>query len=319
MRSPFLLISSFHHHRFNLFAVRLRSTTTHAAPSRHPKLIVIMGATGAGKSRLSVDLATRFFTNSEIINSDKMQVYRGLDITTNKITTQEQQGVPHHLLGVFDPIQSVVNPLDFRTLASKRISDITSRRGLPLVVGGSNSFIYSLVSKRFNPKSDVFNGPDPGPIRSELRFKCCFIWVDVCVRVLNQYLSKRVDEMLNSGMVDELAEFFGSGEYLKVKRSGLGQAIGVPELEGYFTNVDGAKSEEVYDEGVRRIKENTCELAKRQVGKILRLKEGGWDLKRIDATEVFRTADSGGGRVAEIWEKQVVEPSVKIVNQFLEE
>ncbi|KAL4569341.1 hypothetical protein LXL04_024977 [Taraxacum kok-saghyz] len=301
-------------------------TTTALPPNtrhRHRKIVVIMGPTGAGKSRLSIDLATRFFKNSEIINSDKMQLYRRLDITTNKITLQEQHGVPHHLLGAFDPTQSVVNPHDFREIASDTISDIISRRGLPLIVGGSNSFIYSLVTKRFDPESDVFNGMDPDPVSSQLRYKCCFIWVDVCLPVLNQYLCKRVEEMLDSGMFEELSEFFGSGEHLTVKRSGLGQAIGIPELEGYFRTGNGTDSEAaVYNEAVRRIKDNTCQLAKRQVGKILRLKDGGWDLKRIDATEAFRavlTADSGGGRVAEIWEKQVVETSVKIVSQFLEE
>ncbi|CAH1414049.1 unnamed protein product [Lactuca virosa] len=301
------------------------ATATVLSPNtrrRHRKIVVIMGPTGAGKSRLSIDLATRFFKNSEIINSDKMQVYRRLDITTNKITKQEQHGVRHHLLGAFDPTQSVVNPHDFRKIASDAISDIISRRGLPLIVGGSNSFIYSLVTKRFDPKSDVFNGPNPDPVSSELRYKCCFIWVDVCLPVLNQYLCKRVDEMLDSGMLEELSEFFSSGEHLKVRRSGLGQAIGVPELEAYFRTGNGTESDAVYSEGVRRIKDNTCQLAKRQVGKILRLKDGGWDLKRIDATEAFMavlTADSGGGRVAEIWEKQVVETSVKIVKQFLEE
>ncbi|XP_076947811.1 adenylate isopentenyltransferase-like [Bidens hawaiensis] len=278
-----------------------------------------MGATGAGKSRLSIDLATRFFKDSEIINSDKMQLYRGLDITTNKITTQEQQGVPHHLLGVFDPTQSVITPNEYRKLASKTIINIVSRNGLPLVVGGSNSVIYSLLAKHFNPKLDVFNGQNPDPISSELRFKCCFIWVDVCVKVLDRYLSKRVDEMLDKGMLEELKEFFGSGENLRVKRAGLGQAIGVSELEGCFSNFGRAKYGKLYDEGVRRIKENTCELAKRQVGKILRLKAGGWDLKRIDATEVLRMSDSGGGKVAEIWEEDVVARSVNMVKQFLEE
>lgn len=299
------------------------------------KVVVIMGPTGAGKSRLSVDLATRFFHNSEIINSDKMQVYRGLDITTNKITMQEQLGVPHHLLGAIDPTKSVFTPSDFREVASGIISDIKSRGGLPLIVGGSNSLIYSLLTKR-NPKSDVFNGPSPHPVSSELRYECCFIWVDVCLPVLNQYLSKRVDEMLDSGMFEELSEFFKSGEHKTVNSSGLGQAIGVPEFEAYFTkfsgelggtdsevDVMGQTEGEAYDEAVRRIKDNTCQLAKKQVSKILRLRDAGWELKRIDATEAFRavlTAESGGGaRVADIWEKQVVEPSVKIVKHFLDE
>ena len=62
------------------------------------KVVFIMGATGTGKSRLTVDLATHF--RGEIINSDKMQVYKGLDIVTNKITHAEKQGVRHYLLGI---------------------------------------------------------------------------------------------------------------------------------------------------------------------------------------------------------------------------
>ena len=63
------------------------------------KVIFIMGAIGTGKSRLFVDLATHF--QGEIINSDKMQVYKGLEIVTNKITHTEKQGVRHYLLGIY--------------------------------------------------------------------------------------------------------------------------------------------------------------------------------------------------------------------------
>ncbi|KAK9074507.1 hypothetical protein SSX86_007105 [Deinandra increscens subsp. villosa] len=293
-----------------------------AAGRRKRKIVLIIGPTGAGKSRLSIDLATRFFKPSEIINSDKMQVYGGLDITTNKITMPERVGVPHHLLGVIDPTESVFTPSDFRKLAAQVISNVS---GLPIVVGGSSSLIYSLVAKRFDPESDVFNGPDPDPVSPELRFDCCFIWMDVCLPVLNRYLSNRVDEMLDSGMFEELVEFFGSGGFDKVNRAGLGQAIGIPEFEAYmkkFPRIGDVESDEGYNEAVRRIKDNTCQLAKRQVGKILRLRDAGWDLKRIDATEAFRVAmaaDSGGVKASEIWEREVVEPSVKIVEKFLKE
>lgn len=139
--------------------------------------------------------------------------------------------------------------------------------------------------------------------------------------------------MLDSGMFDELAKFYNSGEFESVSRTGLGKAIGVPEFERYFryccSSRDDNSEEDVtrrviYEEAVKAVKDNTCELAKRQLGKIQRLRDAGWDLRRIDATEAFRAAmgldNSGdGGRVADIWERQVVEPSVKIVKRFLEE
>ncbi|KAD7116658.1 hypothetical protein R6Q59_006610 [Mikania micrantha] len=314
-------------------SLTITATVTHR---RKRKIVVIIGPTGAGKSRLSIDLATRFFS-SEIINSDKMQVYSGLDITTNKITMQERLNVPHHLLGEIDPEKSVFTPSDYREIVPEIISDVKSRSRLPLVVGGSSSLIYSLVTKRYDPNLDVFNGANPHPVSSELRYDCCFIWVDVLLPVLNRYLAKRVDKMLDLGMFEELVEFFRSGEHKRINRYGLGQAIGIPEFETYFEKFAGSRQPggrnsgedvmgkmefEAYNEAVRRIKDNTCQLAKKQVSKILRLRDAGWELKSVDATEAFRavmTPDYGGGRVAEIWEKDVVEPSVKIVRQFLDD
>ncbi|KAK2979950.1 hypothetical protein RJ640_017965 [Escallonia rubra] len=293
-----------------------------AATNSHQKIVVIMGATGSGKSKLSIDLCTRFFPQSEIINSDKMQFYRGLDITTNKIMVPERNGVVHHFLGDFDPTQPEVTPSDYRSLAGSAISDISARKRLPVLVGGSNSFIYALLAKRFDPESDVFNGPDPDPVSSELRYSCCFIWVDVSLPVLNWYLAKRVDEMLDSGMLEELAEFYDSDEFDSVMgRGGLGQAIGVPELRRYFSKELGGGGQRAYEDAVGAIKENTRQLARRQVEKIKRLREGGWDLRSVDATEAFRAVmgAESGGRTAEVWERQVVEPSVKIVKRFLDE
>lgn len=301
-----------------------------------------MGPTGSGKSKLSIDLATRFFPNSEIINSDKIQVYRGLDITTNKILMHERRGVPHHFLGEFDP-EAEFSPSDFRSLASKTIAQMVSRRKLPMIVGGSNSFIYSLLAKRFSPSSDVFDeSKSANSVSPELRYNCCFLWVNVSLPILNEYLDKRVDEMMETGMFEELASYFDSedddaNEADSVSLTGLKKAIGVPEFKKYFkrqTGHDNSQSREdgdddddvegrlLYEEAVKAIKDNTCRLAKRQLGKILRLKEAGWDLHKIDATEAFRAAmmtSKSGTRTAEIWEKQVVEPSMKIVKRFLME
>ncbi|XP_026439020.1 tRNA dimethylallyltransferase 2-like isoform X1 [Papaver somniferum] len=108
-----------------------------------PKVVIIMGATGAGKSRLAIDLASHF--PIEIINADSMQVYNGLDILTNKVTIQEQKGIPHHLLGNVSPNVEFTSK-DFRDAAIPIIDEIWSRNHLPVVVGGTNFYIQALVS-----------------------------------------------------------------------------------------------------------------------------------------------------------------------------
>ncbi|XP_051149151.1 adenylate isopentenyltransferase-like [Andrographis paniculata] len=304
--------------------------STTAAARRSKKIVVIMGPTGCGKSKLSIDLASRFFRASEIINSDKIQIYRGLDITTNKITFPERRSVPHSLLGEFDPSEShpEFTPSDFRSAAAAAISRIHARRNIPFVVGGSNSFVYALLAKTFDAAVDVFgDGEAAEAFCKELRYNCCFIWVDASPAVLNQYLVKRVDAMVDLGMVEELSEYLASDESDSVSQCGLRKAIGVAEFGRYFQKLRNGPADDVarraaYDSEVRAIKDNTCQLAKRQLGKIRRLRDAaGWDLKRVDATAALRAAMGGAARrrTAEIWEKQVLEPSVKIVKQFLME
>ncbi|KAG6410346.1 hypothetical protein SASPL_128404 [Salvia splendens] len=289
------------------------------------KIVVVMGPTGCGKTKLSIDLLSRFFPSSEIINSDKIQAYRGLDITTNKIPLSDRRNIRHHLLGHFTPSDShpEFTPSDFRSAASAAISDILSRRRIPFLVGGSNSLIYALISNKFDPDTDVFSSSSSSAFCREQRYHCCFLHVDVALPVLNAYLDKRVDNMLGSGMFDELKAYFSSGESDSMSRSGQKKAIGVPEFEGYFRRFNEEEDDvEAYEGAVGAIKDNTCQLAKRQVAKIQRLREcAGWDLKKVETTAALTAALEGasGRRVAEIWERQVLEPSVKIVKQFLME
>ncbi|GFP88334.1 adenylate isopentenyltransferase 1 chloroplastic [Phtheirospermum japonicum] len=79
-----------------------------------------MGPTGCGKSKLSVNLAFRFFPSSELINSNKIQIYRDLDITRNKTPPSDRKNVPHHLLGDFHPTEfhPEFTAADFRSTAS---------------------------------------------------------------------------------------------------------------------------------------------------------------------------------------------------------
>ncbi|KAL0800944.1 hypothetical protein Bca101_056120 [Brassica carinata] len=318
------------HSHFPFTNLRTRQRTHHPVSVRmnqsrpqnlKEKIVVILGATGAGKSRLSVDLATRF--PSEIINSDKIQVYKGLDITTNQITIPDRRGVPHHLLGYLPSDDGELTAGDFRVAASNAVSDITSRKKLPIIAGGSNTFVHALLAERFDPEIDPFGSSS---VCRELRYNCCFIWVDVSETVLFEYLLKRVDEMMCSGMFEELSGFYDPVK-ASATRFGIRKAIGVPEFDGYFKMYPPGEKKwdtvrrAAYDKAVEEIKENTLRLAKRQRVKIEKMRDAGWDIKRVDATASFRAIMMGRSRRewGEIWKEQVLEPSVKIVNRLLVE
>uniref|UniRef100_A0A2P2K5Z1 Uncharacterized protein n=1 Tax=Rhizophora mucronata TaxID=61149 RepID=A0A2P2K5Z1_RHIMU len=103
-----------------------------------PKVVVILGPTGSGKSKLAIDLAAHF--PIEIINADSMQVYSGLDVLTNKVPLHDQRGVPHHLLGTVSP-NVEFSAKDFRDSAIALVDEILSRNCLPVIVGGTNYYI----------------------------------------------------------------------------------------------------------------------------------------------------------------------------------
>ena len=93
-------------------------------------LVVIAGPTAVGKSDAAIELAKR--TGGEIVSADSMQVYRGMDIGTAKVTTEEMQGIPHHLLDIADPSVEF-SASDYKAAADKVIADIRSRGKLPIL------------------------------------------------------------------------------------------------------------------------------------------------------------------------------------------
>lgn len=109
-------------------------------------LVIVLGATACGKSRLAIDLAKRF--SGEIISADSMQVYRGLDIVTNKVSEEEQLQAKHHMINIVSPLQ-VYSVTDFRDQALRIIDDLMDKGRLPIVVGGTNYYIESLMWKNF--------------------------------------------------------------------------------------------------------------------------------------------------------------------------
>ncbi|KAI1622971.1 tRNA delta(2)-isopentenylpyrophosphate transferase [Exophiala viscosa] len=106
-------------------------------------LVVVIGSTGTGKSKLAVDLATRF--NGEVINSDAMQMYKGLPIITNKIPEHERSGIKHHLLDFVGLEEAPWTVTQFVRESSRIIDDIRSRGKLPIVVGGTHYYTHALL------------------------------------------------------------------------------------------------------------------------------------------------------------------------------
>lgn len=105
-------------------------------------LLVIAGPTAVGKTILSIEIAKQF--NGEIISGDSMQVYKGMDIGTAKITTEEMQGIPHYLIDCYSPDQ-YFSVADFQEVATQMISEINSKEKLPIIVGGTGLYIKSVT------------------------------------------------------------------------------------------------------------------------------------------------------------------------------
>ena len=122
---------------------------------KKPKMlpvVFLLGTTGVGKSKLSLDLAERL--NGEIVNADSMQVYGGnLGVMTAKPTMEERARVPHHLYDVVDMHTKDFNVNKYLSLALPAIADIHSRHKLPIVVGGTNYYIEGLLFDKPQPEA----------------------------------------------------------------------------------------------------------------------------------------------------------------------
>lgn len=104
-------------------------------------MLVLLGPTAVGKTRLSLELSEAY--NAEVISGDSMQVYRGMDIGTAKISTAEMNGIPHHLIDIHDP-EEAYSAAEFQEQGKRLIAEISGRGRLPFIVGGTGLYIESL-------------------------------------------------------------------------------------------------------------------------------------------------------------------------------
>ncbi|KAH0723814.1 hypothetical protein KY289_006858 [Solanum tuberosum] len=173
-----------------------------------------------------------------------MQVYKGLDIVTNKITHAEKQGVRHYLLGEIEP-DSDLTAEDFCLKSIVYIENILKTQCVPIIVGGSNSYIQNFV------EDPVF--------MFKYKYDSCFNWIDVEQSVLNRRVDTRVDEMVNARLVDEVRQIFiPDVDYSK----GIRWSICVPEMASYLKeekNIDGD------DESKKMILQASISSIKREI------------------------------------------------------
>lgn len=107
------------------------------------KILVVTGPTATGKTALSVELAKKL--GGEIVSADSMQIYRGMDIGTAKVTKAEMQNIPHHMIDIADPSEDY-SVSRYVEEADAAVRGILSRGRLPIVAGGTNLYIDSLIA-----------------------------------------------------------------------------------------------------------------------------------------------------------------------------
>ncbi|SNR72886.1 tRNA dimethylallyltransferase [Actinomadura mexicana] len=140
-----------------------------------PHVTAVVGATAAGKSDLAVELALRL--DGEAVNADSMQLYRGMDIGTAKLSAAEMRGVPHHLLDVWD-VTVTASVAEYQRLSADAIAGIRGRGRLPVLVGGSGLYVRAALDRMEFPGTDpAVRGRleeelarvGPGPLHERLR------------------------------------------------------------------------------------------------------------------------------------------------------
>ncbi|MCI9233022.1 MAG: tRNA (adenosine(37)-N6)-dimethylallyltransferase MiaA [Bacilli bacterium] len=257
-------------------------------------VIVIVGPTAVGKTKMSVELAKAL--NGEIINADSTQVYKGLDIATAKITEEEKENIPHYLFD-FKEITEDYTVYDYQKDCRKKIEEILKKGKTPILVGGTGLYIkaalydYQFVDGTCNEQYDNVETSilfsklleiDPntkihpnnrkriirainffqetGEIPSSkiktdnLLYPCQFIGLTCDRDILYERINRRTDIMVEQGLLEEAQKLFDS----KIRSKSVLTPIGYKELFPYF---EGTYS---LEQAIEIIKKNCRKYAKRQ-------------------------------------------------------
>ena len=255
-------------------------------------IIVIVGPTGVGKTKLSIELAKKL--DAEIINGDSVSIYKRLDIGSAKPSIEEREGIPHHLIDIRD-VEEEYNVFEYQKDVRKLIEDITFRGKRVIIVGGTGLYIKAALYDYNFTETDGTDNTYDNLTNEEIynRIKAYTDNIDVhknnrkrLVRLLNKYekgevittnkdkllynvitiglttdrdflyerINKRVDKMVANGLLEEIDSL---KEYYNKSRI-LNSGIGYKEFSDYLFN--GQSLESTLD----KIKQDSRRYAKRQ-------------------------------------------------------
>ncbi|PVY94185.1 tRNA dimethylallyltransferase [Ezakiella coagulans] len=274
-----------------------------------PHIIIIAGPTAVGKTKTSIELAKAL--NTEIISADSIQIYRGCDIGSAKVTTEEMQGIKHHLIDIKEPYENY-SVKEYREDAFNIINELHAKNKIPIVCGGTGFYINSLIydmnlddnsqddfvrekiyemyeekgidhirdalfyidKKSFdrinvndtkrniraieyfictgNKFSDTFNSIRE--INNNITFS--YYALEMQRDLLYDRINKRVDIMLEEGLIDEVKNLMSNGI---TKENQSMQAIGYKEIIKYL------EGEWDYDFAIDKLKQFSRNYAKRQL------------------------------------------------------
>lgn len=171
-------------------------------------LVVILGSTGTGKSKLAIEIGKRI--GAEILSADSMQVYKGLDIITNKVTAEELSQCPHHLIDFVSPLKEF-SVVEFRNMALPLIEDIKKRGKVPIVVGGTNYYIESvlwdvLIGEDGSTSSSSSGEESDSPARAiKKRKKIQSIELAVSTETAGEEVAVHGEEAINSNQTEKMS------------------------------------------------------------------------------------------------------------------
>jgi len=216
---------------------------------------MVLGPTASGKSALAIKIAKIF--NGEIISADSRQIYKGMNIASNKITKQEMAGIKHYLLDVVWPDQEF-SLYDWQKKAFQTIEKILKKNKLPIIAGGTGLYICSIIQNY-----DLH--PDNPQLR-DCPYDFLIFGISPDRKKLYAKINQRVERMVDDGSIDEVKALY---KKYSNKNSVALTGIGYKEIIQYLDKKINLET------AIKQIQQNTRHYAKRQLTWFRRMEKQG--------------------------------------------